>query len=346
MLLQSAYPTRPESKNGAAVQNENGAAVQNESPFRSPRRPTWPHFESPEHKSIAAIKSRIDSSIVPLTKKSNHLLKEYPNQSLNLQQVAKDLGAQRSGIYGLTSVLKGVGMIEKQNVVRCAGALGGGISSSRSRKRKNSDNSSSSDSDGIGGPPKLLKTISASSSPYYDTLCQEIGDLKDEERQLDRFIHHLKSSQSAAVPSGRSQNLMASVNQSERIVNHSQDLVPSSVNPLKHLLYLSYDDIASVTDFTNNTILGIRAPPGTSLEVPDPDRGEMPGVRRFEVCLSSRPSFVSKYKQPQKSDKINIHLIRPSRQNKEQKVPSSQGRVLAGMKRRESQSLEQSILYC
>jgi hypothetical protein len=320
-LLQSADPTRPESKNGAAAEKE--------SPFRTPHRPTWPHFESPEHKSIAEMKPRIDSSIVPLTKRSNHdLLNEYLNdQSLNLKQVAKDLGVQRCRMDDLTSVLEGVGIIEKhaaQNAARCALD----VSSFRSRKRKNSDNiSSDSDSGEIGGPPKLLKALSASSSPCYDTLCQEIGDLKDEERQLDRFIHHLKSKSDAAVQSGHSQDLMAaSVHQSQSQMTHSQALDPSSaVDPSKqHLLYLTYDDIlASITDCTNNTILGIRAPPGTSLEVPDPDRGEIPGVRRFEVCLSSRPSFVSKYNdQPRNSDKINVHLIRPSgRQNKERKVP-------------------------
>ena len=314
-LVQSADPTRRESINGAAVQNE--------SLFRSPHpRPTWPHFESPNHKFIAA-------------KISNHdILNEYPNdQSLNLKEVAKDVGVQRRRMDDLTSVLEGVGIIEKraaQNAVRCAGALSVPSICSR-KKRKNSDNiSSSSDSDEIGGPPKVLKALSVSSSPYYDTIFQEIGDLKDEERQLDRFIRHLKCKSDAAVQSGRSQDLIAaSGNKSQSQVTHSQALVPSSVaNPSKqHLLYLTYDDIlASVTDCTNNTILGIRAPPGTSLEIPDPDRGEMPGVRRFEVCLSSRPTFVSKYnnEQPQKSDKINVHLIRPSdRQNKKQKVPSS-----------------------
>lgn len=319
--VKAANSTRPELKNEAAVKCE--------SLFRSPRRP---NRRSPEQKSnIAAttMKPRMDASIIPLTKRFNRLLNESPNQSLNLKQVAKYLGVQRRRIYDITSVLEGVGIIEKhaQNVVRCVpgGALGGVPASFRSRKRKNSDNNSScSDSDGIGGPPKLLKTLSASSSPYYATLCQEIGDLKDEERELDRFIHYLKSRTSAAVQSSSdrcSQNLITSVvvNQPESNTATAgsatpQALVPSSANPSKHhLLYLSYDDIASVAaDCTNNTILGIRTPPGTFLEVPDPDRGEKPGVRRFEVCLSSRPSFVSKYEQPQRSDKINVHLIRPA----------------------------------
>lgn len=54
------------------------------------------------------------------------------------------------------------------------------------------------------------------------------------------------------------------------------------------LAYLSHVDIRSIPFFTQDTLLAIKAPYGSTLEVPDPDEGMPPGKRRYEIQLASK----------------------------------------------------------
>lgn len=56
----------------------------------------------------------------------------------------------------------------------------------------------------------------------------------------------------------------------------------------KQLAYLTHVDIRNIPCFTEDTLLAVKAPYGSTLEVPDPDEGMPPGRRRYEVQLSSR----------------------------------------------------------
>jgi transcription factor E2F3 len=54
--------------------------------------------------------------------------------------------------------------------------------------------------------------------------------------------------------------------------------------------YATFDDIRSLNNLTENeneTLLAIRAPPGTSLEVPDPDSLPPEEKERYQVYLTS-----------------------------------------------------------
>lgn len=57
---------------------------------------------------------------------------------------------------------------------------------------------------------------------------------------------------------------------------------------LKQLAYLTHVDIRNIPCFTEDTLLAVKAPYGSTLEVPDPDEGMAPGRRRHEIQLSSR----------------------------------------------------------
>lgn len=57
---------------------------------------------------------------------------------------------------------------------------------------------------------------------------------------------------------------------------------------MARLAYLTHVDIRNVPCFTDDTLLAVKAPYGSTLEVPDPDEGMPPGRRRFEIQLSSR----------------------------------------------------------
>lgn len=54
------------------------------------------------------------------------------------------------------------------------------------------------------------------------------------------------------------------------------------------MAYVTHDDIRKIACFSEDTLLAVKAPFGSTLEVPDPDEGMPPGRRRYEIQLTSR----------------------------------------------------------
>lgn len=54
------------------------------------------------------------------------------------------------------------------------------------------------------------------------------------------------------------------------------------------LAFVTHDDIRRMPCFQQNTVMAVKAPPGTTLEVPDPDEGMAEGKRRFQIYLKSK----------------------------------------------------------
>jgi hypothetical protein len=55
----------------------------------------------------------------------------------------------------------------------------------------------------------------------------------------------------------------------------------------ENLCYITHDDMRRQESFADQSVMAIKAPPGTTLEVPDPDEGMPPGQRRFQIFLKS-----------------------------------------------------------
>lgn len=55
----------------------------------------------------------------------------------------------------------------------------------------------------------------------------------------------------------------------------------------ENLSYITHEDMRSLDSFKNQSVMAIKAPPGTTLEVPDPDEGMESGKRRFQIFLKS-----------------------------------------------------------
>ena len=51
--------------------------------------------------------------------------------------------------------------------------------------------------------------------------------------------------------------------------------------------YVTHTDIKSIPELRGDTLIAIKAPPGTELEVPDPDQGMPYGERRYQIFLKS-----------------------------------------------------------
>lgn len=104
-------------------------------------------------------------------------------------------------------------------------------------------------------------------------------------------------------------------------------------------LFVTKQDICSLQNYANDTVIAIRAPSGTSLEVPNPDEGMRPGMRRFQIYLTSPPDSTGQVnvvlvqhggKKDTSSKKVsNNKQTRPPQSNKPSQwaVPPSSTRL-------------------
>jgi len=60
-----------------------------------------------------------------------------------------------------------------------------------------------------------------------------------------------------------------------------------SINSLQRYAFVSHDDVRNLPSMQGQTLIAIKAPAGTRLEVPDPDEGMSGGKRRYQIFLQS-----------------------------------------------------------
>ncbi|KAG0561757.1 hypothetical protein KC19_9G089300 [Ceratodon purpureus] len=95
----------------------------------------------------------------------------------------------------------------------------------------------------------------------------EVEDLRNEEKRLDESISEMR----------------------ERLRSLSED------DHNKQWLYVTEDDIKNLPCFQNETLIAIKAPLGTTLEVPDPDEAVEYPHRRFQILLRSTMGPIDVY---------------------------------------------------
>lgn len=59
--------------------------------------------------------------------------------------------------------------------------------------------------------------------------------------------------------------------------------------------FVTHDDIRGLPSLQGKTLIAVKAPSGTTLEVPDPDEGMIPGRRRFQIFLRSSGGPIDVY---------------------------------------------------
>lgn len=161
---------------------------------------------------------------------------------------------------------------------------------------------SDSDSEAIGSPPRLTKTATVTNTVEFEEMKKKLERLKEEERTVDQYLEYLK--EQAAVYNGQ-----------QPPTREQLEALPPGVRDMSENMYVRFKDVTAMPEYKSETVIGIRAPTGTSLEVPDPDQGMKPGQRRFEMYLSSKGSHGGK---GEKGEPINVYLVQPraDQQNK------------------------------
>jgi transcription factor E2F3 len=112
---------------------------------------------------------------------------------------------------------------------------------------------------GASGP-----TGASDSYQGIDHLQQNISDLRQEELKYDQHIKMV------------SQNI-------QRL--YEEDAFDKG--SFDNFCYVTHDDMRRQESFADQSVMAIKAPPGTTLEVPDPDEGMPAGKRRFQIFLKS-----------------------------------------------------------
>ncbi|KAI9905928.1 hypothetical protein PsorP6_013709 [Peronosclerospora sorghi] len=120
---------------------------------------------------------------------------------------------------------------------------------------------------GVSGP-----TGSTNGFQGMDQLRQNISDLRQEEAKFDQ---HIKT-----------------VSQNIRRLYEEEAYDSGSFD---NFCYITHDDMRRQESFADQSVMAIKAPPGTTLEVPDPDEGMPAGQRRFQVFLKSTDGPVDVY---------------------------------------------------
>ena len=256
--------------------------------------------------------SRYDSSLGLVTKRFVTLLQNTPDNALDLNYAANELGVQKRRMYDVTNVLEGIGLIVKSNKNQVSWNENPPTTFIPSAADDGGENDES-DSERIGSPPRITNTAAEAAAAVTgravrpidspplsgEALRQENQRLKEEEQKLDGLIDYLsRMTQSYTPPSDSQSSSLA----------HSEDIVRNT--------HVRFADITSLPMYRQDTVIGIRAPAGTSLEVPDPDQGMRPGSRRFEIYLSSKGEQEPTAEQPSGGGSgggggpINVYLIR------------------------------------
>mmetsp|Transcript_13131 Transcript_13131/g.21529 ORF Transcript_13131/g.21529 Transcript_13131/m.21529 type:complete len:643 (-) Transcript_13131:53-1981(-) len=215
--------------------------------------------------------SRYDSSLGILTKKFVFLLKRAASHgflengvtigpkaqggdgTLDLNVAAEQLGVQKRRIYDITNVLEGIGLIEKRTKNHIAWVHG-----------KDASILSSPDN-GENGLEEVSSNIICRGEEKM--LIDEVDSLKNEEEQLDKHIAFMM-------------NLVKSYSNSPQ----GMKVGNSKGNPW---MYIRKDDLTSLADLKDDTVIAVRAPAGTTLDVPDPNDGMTPGSRKYQMYFKS-----------------------------------------------------------
>ncbi|KAL3787529.1 hypothetical protein HJC23_013738 [Cyclotella cryptica] len=184
--------------------------------------------------------------------------------SLDLNAAVKELGVQKRRIYDITNVLEGVGLIEKRtrNHIAWVGNLEDLREASplgrRTKKTEEEEEENRGEVEAIGSPPKIIRLPSVAGEEEEEERGSVLGDieeLKREEAELDRYIAYMSS-------------------------------VVKSYSATNRCLYIDKRELTSLSSLRDDTVIAIRAPAGTTLDVPDPE-DQRGSTRKYQMSLRS-----------------------------------------------------------
>lgn len=236
--------------------------------------------------------NRLDSSLGLLTKKFAQFLWTSPDGRVDLNDLVSALGVQKRRIYDITNVLEGIGLIRKdsKNYVQWVrnpeeSSVGGGTTHTLSRAA-----SSSSHQD---------HCTDATTARQIEQLRSEVDALRQEQQQLDQFYGFLELQAKYFSGGERSKSGKSKISKGDASYR------PRGMKDPHQHLYVRFSDLTDLQHFGRDTIIGVKAPAGANLFVPDPEKGMLPGTRHYHMSLKSE------------TPPIRVYLVRPEASTEE-----------------------------
>ncbi|NXY53404.1 E2F2 factor, partial [Callaeas wilsoni] len=199
--------------------------------FRTPKGKGWTlaQVPSPRTPKSPGEKTRYDTSLGLLTKKFIRLLNESPDGVVDLNRAAEVLEVQKRRIYDITNVLEGIQLIRKKSKNHIQW-MGTGIFEDAAMVAK------------------------------QQVLHDELAELARTERMLDQLMQDcaLQIRQLADNETNRRREMRGRAGPSF-----------SYTSSLSTLAYVTYQDLRAISSFQEQTVIAVKAPPETQLEVPD-----------------------------------------------------------------------------
>ena len=286
LYTHGLVPTPPLSVLEMTPSTMGGASSPDSTLFRS--SPGAESLESGTPSSMMG-QSRYDSSLGILTKKFVQLLKSAPGNKLELNKAASDLGVQKRRIYDITNVLEGIGLIVKDGKNNVAWNDDPQVDLSRASEVAMQFMSSDGSMRSAGSEAFQIAALRGESEAVIA-----------QERELDRYISFL-TQQSALFPLERNPPPLSQRPDSQ------PGYLPDGIDDAKPYMYVRYSDLTGLPMFKDDTMIGVRAPIGTNLEVPDPEQGMNAGDRRYQMFLSSTKGHA----EDGSGGPVDVYLVRP-----------------------------------
>ncbi|NXN23025.1 E2F2 factor, partial [Nycticryphes semicollaris] len=228
--------------------------------FRTPQGKgrTLAQVPSPRTPKSPGEKTRYDTSLGLLTKKFIRLLNESPDGVVDLNRAAEVLEVQKRRIYDITNVLEGIQLIRKKSKNHIQW-MGTGIFEDAA----------------VTAKQQVLQGELVELAKMERTLDQVLQDCDLQLRQLaeDEVSHRYPCW--GVEPS------------------HSRPLFFSYTLFLSTLAYVTYQDLRAISSFQEQTVIAVKAPPETQMEVPDSSEDN------FQLHLKSTNGPIEVYLCPE-----------------------------------------------
>lgn len=150
-------------------------------------------------------------------------------------------------------------------------------------------------SDGVLDLNKAAETLKVQKRRIYDitNVLEGIGIIEKKSKNNIKWRHQADGGRTSE------RELVALQVDLERLMKEEQALdsqIASLRSKLQELAsgdqsstcaYVTHNDIKTIPELRGDTLIAIQAPPGTELEVPNPDEGMPYGERRYQILLKS-----------------------------------------------------------
>ena len=200
-------------------------------------------------------RARQENGLVELTKKFIQLLREAPEQCIDLNEAVGELNVQKRRIYDITNVLEGIGLIVKyrKNKIKWNGQ------EAKNTKKASHQANSSNGKIAVRGESAGNEMLEE-----YQALQESLAELDRHEAQLDKHLDHLESHKND-LKKDPAYGRFAYVTYEDLEYLNSSRLLKASQSESDNDSHRSEED---QEEMSKEMILAIRAPYGSTLEIP------------------------------------------------------------------------------